>query len=142
MHRSNLRRNAATLCVAAGVSLFAASPALAGTGHVRAGGELVRYSTSIPKGAVARVDAVYDAAGSSIVVLHVKGLAPNTAYGAHAHANACGLTGSAAGPHYQHVVDPHQPSTDPAYANAQNEIWLDFETDSEGNGTGTAKVDW
>ena len=142
MQGSNLRRNAAGLCVAAGVTLFAASPALAGTVQVHATGELVRYSTAIPDGATARVDAVYNAAGSSIVVLHVKGLAPNTAYGAHAHSHACGVTGAAAGSHYQHVLDPHQPSTNPAYANPQNEIWLDFHTDSEGNGTGTAKVDW
>lgn len=142
MHRANVRRNAAGLCVAAGVSLFAASPALAGATHVHASGELVRYSAAVPAGATARVSAVYNAAGSSIVVLHVSGLAPHTAYGAHAHANACGLTGATAGPHYQHVVDPHQPSTDPAYANPQNEIWLDFRTDSEGNGTGTTKVDW
>jgi superoxide dismutase, Cu-Zn family len=142
MQRSNLRRRAAGLCVAAGASLFLASPALAGSDHVRASGALVRYSTAIPVGSTARVTAVYNAAGSSIIVLQVRGLAPNTAYGAHAHANACGATGSAAGPHYQHVQDPHQPSSDPAYANPQNEIWLDFETDSEGNGTGTAKVDW
>ena len=142
MHRPLLRRNAAALCVAAGVSLFAASPALAGADHARADGDLVRYSAAIPVGAHARVNAVYDASGSTVVVLHVSGLAPNTAYGAHAHANPCGLTGAAAGPHYQHVMDPHQPSTSPAYANAQNEIWLDFVTDHEGSGTGTAKVDW
>jgi Cu-Zn family superoxide dismutase len=142
MHRSILRRNAAVLCAAAGVSLFAASPALAGTEHARAAGELVRYSAAIPVGAHARVDAVYNASGASIVVLHVWGLAPNTAYGSHAHVNACGTTGAAAGPHYQHVVDTHQPSTNPAYANPQNEIWLDFETDSEGNASATAKEDW
>jgi Cu-Zn family superoxide dismutase len=142
MHRSTLRRNASVFCAVAGVSLFAASPALAGAEHAHARGELVRYSPAVPAGAQARVDAVYNAVGDSIVVLHVTGLAPNTAYGSHAHANACGPTGAGAGPHYQHVVDPHQPSTNPAYANPQNEIWLDFKTDDEGNGTARAKVDW
>jgi Cu-Zn family superoxide dismutase len=142
MHRPTLRRNAAVACALAGASLFAASPALAGAEHVRASGELVRYSAAVPDGAQGRVNAVYNAHGDTIVVLHVTGLAPYTAYGSHAHANACGATGAAAGPHYQHVVDPHQPSTSPAYANPQNEIWLDFETDSEGNGAAIAKVDW
>jgi superoxide dismutase, Cu-Zn family len=135
-------RYAAVLCALGGVSLFAASPALANAQHVRAAGELIRYSALIPQGAQARVDAVYDAHGTSIVVLHVMGLAPNTAYGAHAHANACGPRGADAGPHYQHVPDPHQPSTDPAYANPQNEIWLDFDTDGDGAGTAVARVAW
>ena len=142
MQRSMLRRTTALLCAVAGSTLFAASPALAGADHARASGELIRYSTAIPEGASARVDAVYNASGASIFVLHVWGLAPNTAYGSHAHVNACGATGAAAGPHYQHVVDPHQPSTDPAYANPHNEVWLDFETDSDGNATATSTEDW
>jgi Cu-Zn family superoxide dismutase len=140
--RSTIRRGTFVACAAAGLGLFVASPALAGADHAHASGELIRYSAAIPSGARARVNAVYTAQGQSVVVLHVTGLVPNTAYGAHAHANACGLTGPDAGPHYQHVQDPHQPSTNPAYANRENEIWLDFRTDQDGNGTATTKVDW
>lgn len=142
MFRSTLRRSALAACGVAGLTLFAAAPALASAEHAHASGELIRYSDAIPVGAQARVDAVYNAHGDSIVVLHVTGLMPNTGYGAHAHVNACGLHGADAGPHYQHVPDPHQPSTDPAYANPQNEIWLDFNTDEDGNGVATAKVAW
>ena len=50
----------------------------------------------------------------------------------------CGPTGDAAGPHFQNQVDPAaapgKPSTDPAYANPQNEIWLDLRTDGDGDG--------
>jgi Cu-Zn family superoxide dismutase len=74
--------------------------------------------------------------------LAVRALLPGHEYGAHVHANACGATGDAAGPHYQHIQDPVTPSVDPAYANPRNEIWLDFTTDKLGNGFAVAKVDW
>jgi Cu-Zn family superoxide dismutase len=78
-----------------------------------------------------------EAGSSTWVRLQVQGLMPNRGYAAHAHARACGATGDAAGPHYQHVVDPaatpEKPSTDPAYANPRNEIWLDLHTDGDGN---------
>ena len=60
--------------------------------------------------------------------------------------NACGATGDAAGPHFQNQVDPAagpgKPSTDPTYANPQNEIWLDLTTDAQGNGTATSTNEW
>jgi superoxide dismutase, Cu-Zn family len=69
--------------------------------------------------------------------MQVQGLQPDRGYAAHAHARACGPTGDAAGPHFQNVVDPaanpQQPSTDPAFANPQNEVWLDLRTDGDGN---------
>jgi Cu-Zn family superoxide dismutase len=124
------------------VGLFLASPAIAGTDRVRNEGPLVSYSAAVPASAHARVQAVYNASGDSIVTLHVWGLQPNTEYGAHAHVNPCGLTGAAAGPHFQHVVDPVVPSTNPAYANPGNEIWLDFTTDDEGNASAQTRVAW
>ena len=124
------------------LGLFAASPALAGTERIRAEGPLVAYSPAVPAGAHARVQAVANAAGTTIVTLQVRGLRPNTEYGAHAHQNACGATGAAAGAHYQRVMDPVQPSTNPAYANPRNEIWLDFTTDAEGNGSAQTRVRW
>ncbi len=123
--------------------LFVASPAIAGADLVRAEGQLTRYDTSaVPEDARARVKAVYTAAGDSIVTLHVWGMAPNTAYGAHAHVNPCGATGLAAGPHFQHVLDPVTPSVNPAYANPTNEIWLDLTTDAEGHGVAQTRVPW
>ncbi len=88
------------------------------------------------------MQAVYDGAGRTHVRLQVWGLAPNTAYGAHAHTGPCGATGAGAGPHFQHVLDPRTPSTDPAYANPRNEVWLDLRTNAAGHGVAIARVDW
>jgi Cu-Zn family superoxide dismutase len=140
--RHTLSRFGPPVAAIAAVGLFLSSPALAGTDRIRSEGPLVSYSAAIPAGAQARVQAVYDASGKSVITLHVWGLQPNTEYGAHAHRNECGATGAAAGPHFQNVVDPVVPSTDPAYANPSNEIWLDFETDSLGNGAAQTLVDW
>ena len=72
------------------------------------------------------------------VALTVAGLLPNRGYAAHLHTRPCGPTGADAGPHFQNRVDPaatpEQPSTDPAYANPQNEFWLDVRTDAAGAG--------
>ena len=69
---------------------------------------------------------------------------PSRGYAAHAHVNPCGPTGDAAGPHFQNRPDPAaapgKPSTDPAYANPQNEIWLDLRTDGDGDGESRAEV--
>jgi superoxide dismutase, Cu-Zn family len=96
-----------------------------------------------PEGADLSVD-VETAAGTTEVALDVEGLLPNRGYAAHAHVNPCGATGDAAGPHFQNRVDPAaapgKPSTDPAYANPENEIWLDLRTDGEGSGEATATV--
>src|SRR5690606_23761090 len=80
----------------------------------------------VPVGARGTVLSAPGLLGGTTTVLKVAGLQPNREYGAHVHNNACGPTGKDAGPHYQNVVDPVQPSTDPDYANPDNEIWLDF----------------
>jgi Cu-Zn family superoxide dismutase len=117
-------------------------PALAGE-RVRAGGELVRYDTTlIPAGATARVQEVRTSSGSTVVTLHVRGLLPDHQYGAHAHVNACGSTGSAAGPHYQDQLAPAGQGTNPLWANDGNEVWLDLTTDDDGNGSAQALVRW
>jgi superoxide dismutase, Cu-Zn family len=81
---------------------------------------------------------------STTVRLEVLGLLPDRGYATHAHANACGPTGDAAGPHFQNRQDPAagpgKPSVDPAYANPQNEIWLDLRTDGAGDGESRAEV--
>jgi len=139
---SHLTRLGPPLVIATALVAAAVGPALAGADRIRSEAPLTTYSAAIPAGATARVQAVYDASGSTVVTLHVWGLAPNTAYGAHAHQNACGLTGAAAGPHFQYVQDPAIPSTNPAYANPQNEIWLDLTTDAVGNGSAQTRVAW
>jgi len=83
-------------------------------------------------------------ASSSTVQLDVTGLLPNRGYAAHVHQLPCGPTGAAAGPHHQHDVDPaaspEKPSSDPAFANPRNEIWLDLRTDGDGNAAVTAET--
>jgi Cu-Zn family superoxide dismutase len=82
-------------------------------------------------------------ADSTDVSLEVTGMVPNRGYAAHVHARPCGATGADAGPHYQNQVDPaatpEKPSSDPAYANPQNEVWLDLRTDA--NGAGSSETD-
>jgi superoxide dismutase, Cu-Zn family len=96
-----------------------------------------------PEGAEVSVE-VRGEGGGTAVDLEVSGLLPDRGYAAHAHVNPCGATGDAAGPHFQNSVDPAaapgKPSTDPAYANPQNEIWLDLRTDGDGDGESTAQV--
>ena len=97
----------------------------------------------VPEGA--KLAATFTPSGDSTTVrLTVSGLLPNRGYGAHAHTNACGTTGKDAGPHFQKVVDPaatpDKPSTDPAYANPKNEIWLDFRTNAQGEGSAETTV--
>ena len=97
----------------------------------------------VPEGANLTVNS--EAEGTSTTVtLEAEGLLPDRGYAAHVHAAACGPTGDAAGPHFQNRQDPAagpgKPSTDPAYANPQNEMWLDLTTDGDGDGEGTATV--
>ncbi|MEV0039171.1 superoxide dismutase family protein [Streptomyces sp. NPDC050804] len=89
-------------------------------------------------------DQAGDQAGGAVttVRLRVSGLLPDRMYGAHVHTGPCGRAPEAAGPHYQNVEDPVQPSTDPAYANAENEVWLDFTTDAGGHGAAVSRHDW
>lgn len=107
-------------------------------------GNAVTYNPALaPEGAELSVD-VSTEDGTTVIGLDVAGLLPNRGYAAHAHTNPCGATGDAAGPHFQNNADPAaapgRPSTDPAYANPQNEIWLDFRTDGQGDGQATAEV--
>jgi Cu-Zn family superoxide dismutase len=80
--------------------------------------------------------------GQTTVELKVSGLLPNTKYGSHVHTKPCGAKPADSGPHYQNAKDPVSPSVDPQFANAENEIWLDFTTDAQGAATGTATVKW
>ena len=72
------------------------------------------------------------------------GLLPNRGYAVHADVNSCGGVPDAEGPHYQNRIDPaataRAPSTNPEYANPNNEIWLDLRTDAAGSGTSRTTV--
>ncbi|MFD8500639.1 superoxide dismutase [Amycolatopsis sp. NPDC059657] len=96
----------------------------------------------VPAGARAHVFALTGNRIGTTTVLAVSGLLSDHEYGAHVHSNACGATGDAAGPHFQHEPDPVKPSVDPAYANPRNEIWLDFTTSKLGTGISSSHVDW
>lgn len=105
-------------------------------------GQAVTYDEAlVPAGARGAVSST-SAGGNTTVMLAVRGLLPGRAYGAHAHAETCGASGVEAGPHFQHVVDPVQPSVDPGYANAENEIWLDLTMDATGAGSARTTVPW
>ncbi|MET8645034.1 superoxide dismutase family protein [Streptomyces sp. NPDC057746] len=102
-------------------------------------------SKTVPVGA--RISVVEQVGGpvggaATSVRLQVSGLLPNRVYGAHVHTKPCGRTPDASGPHYQNVKDPNQPSTDPAYANPENEVWLDFRTDAQGRATAESRHGW
>lgn len=74
----------------------------------------------------------------------VSGFLPNRGYAVHADVNSCGGFPDAEGPHYQNRIDPaatsQAPSTNPEYANPNNEIWLDLTTDAAGSGTSHTTV--
>lgn len=74
--------------------------------------------------------------------LDVDGLEPDYEFGAHLHTDPCGSHPEDSGPHYQDELDPEQPSTDPAYANPENEVWLDFTTDEDGDAESETQVEW
>ena len=144
---------AAAGAAAASFVLTTSAPAgAAGARHLDVSGAVTRYATPDAQGtdtnplpatgAVARVREIATPSGRTIVTLVVDGFAPDRAFGAHVHTRPCGTTGAAAGPHYQHAVDPASPSVDPAYANPENEIWLDLHTDAAGHGEASVSVPW
>jgi Cu-Zn family superoxide dismutase len=80
--------------------------------------------------------------GKTRVTLMVTGLAPNTTYGSHIHKLAC--ADMMAGGHYQDkpAAAADAGANDPNFANAMNEIWLDFTTDAAGKGMSERTVDF
>jgi Cu-Zn family superoxide dismutase len=139
-----MNRSIAVLTAMAGTLAVAALPA-AGATPVRSSAVLgvtagsYVYAEALPAGARATVQSVTTGSGKTIITLHVYGLAPNREYGAHAHRLACGASPLDAGGHFQHEIGG---STDPAYANPNNEIWLDVTTDADGDGASQAIQDW
>lgn len=102
----------------------------------------ITYDTAlVPTGATAVVS-TSTTGGRTQVRLSVKKLRPDHKFGAHVHTRPCGAKPADAGPHYQNRKDPVSPSVDPAFANPENEVWLDFVTDAKGNGDAVAVLDW
>jgi Cu-Zn family superoxide dismutase len=109
------------------------------------GSGAVTYNPGIaPEGAKVTVTVTGDGDGGTVIALDVDGFLPDRGYAAHAHVNPCGSTGADAGPHFQNTPDPaaapDRPSTDPAYANPENEVWLDLHTDADRGGRSEARV--
>lgn len=109
-----------------------------------AGSKAITYNPALaPTGA--QLTARLTPSGESTTVeLTVAGMVPNRSYAVHAHTTACNVNPESAGPHYQDRVDPaatrQAPSTNPEYANPQNEIWLELRTDASGAGTAQTTV--
>jgi Cu-Zn family superoxide dismutase len=120
----------------------------------------------VPPGAKAQV-AFGRAADGVTVRLAVTGMLPRRMYGAHLHTKPCTAKPADAGPHYRHVAPaasiptstagstaakpgtvprasaaPSAAAGDPAFANPQNEVWLDFTADGQGAATATAVESW
>ena len=89
-------------------------------------GEVHAFATGAGLGITGDARMVRTADGKTIVIVHVEGLAPDTAYGSHVHQQAC-ANGDADG-HYK--FDPAGPATPP------NEIWPAFTTNGAGIGNG------
>ncbi|MEV6348651.1 superoxide dismutase family protein [Actinoplanes sp. NPDC051851] len=108
-------------------------------GPWKPGANAVTYDPAVvPVGSTA--DLSFMATMSTLGIrLTVTGMRPHRTYGAHLHVNRCGADPKDAGPHYQHEHDPaatkEKPSSDPRYANPENEVWLDFTTDAGGSAT-------
>ena len=143
------------LAIVAPLLLTAAAPAPAATPGPdsegtfkpwRAGAKAVTYDTdAVPFGARARVVAVEGDFGVRVSLV-ATGLRPGRAYGAHLHTSPCGPDPAAAGPHFQYFPDPAagpgKPSVDPAYANRDNEVWLDFVANRNGVGRVQVQQNW
>jgi len=116
------------------------------TGTFRAwqpGTRAVTYDPAVvPAGATAELT-ISRTGYATTVRLTATGLIPRRAYGAHLHTGVCTADPDEAGPHYQNHPDPvSPPSANPEYANARNEIWLDFTATTTGAGEATATHGW
>jgi len=108
-------------------------------------GAVTYDETAVPEGATSDVQVrVQD--GETYVQFTGTSLEADRDFGAHVHTQPCGERPEDAGPHYQNDPDPaataDEPSSDPAYANPENEVWLDFTTDDGGSAQSSATVEW
>ena len=108
-------------------------------------GAVTYDQTAVPVGATADVQVRVEGEETNVQFTGT-GLEGDRDFGAHVHTQPCGEEPSDAGPHYQDEADPaateDEPSSDPAYANPENEVWLDFTSDADGNAVSDSTVDW
>ena len=120
--------------------LAALAMPMLGGGAARAGGaevpsgEFATFASGIGRGydISGRAHMVRRPSGSTKVIVHLEGLAPNTSYPSHVHLLPCGQ--SDAGGHFKQ--NPGGASSPP------NEIWPGFTTNDAGIGNGNATVVW
>jgi len=95
----------------------------------------------IPRTASASAEA-FDVEGKLRIKLTVLGLPASRTFGSHLHKLPCDDPMKAGG-HYQHMPFPTGGmATASTYANATNDAWLDFTTDSTGKGETDLTVNW
>lgn len=96
----------------------------------------ISYNPALAPIGAAMTATVIPTSEGSMAELTVFGLLPNRAYVAYAYVKSCGATADAAGRRFQNHLDPaasaQAPSTNPKYANPDNEFWLDVRTDVAG----------
>jgi hypothetical protein len=117
---------AAVAAMALGVQATVAGEAIVTRGQFSA------FATSTDPAITGHATMVRTAAGTTIVTVSVRGLAPSTTYGSHVHLRACDDT--FAGGHYKD--DLAGPASPP------NEIWPAFATNAGGVGNGNATAPW
>ncbi len=104
----------------------------------------ISYNPDLAPIGAAMTATVIPTSEGSMAELTVFGLLPHRAYVAYAYAKACGATADAAGRRFQNHLDPaasaRAPSTNPTYANPDNEFWLDVRTDVAGAGNARTTV--
>lgn len=105
-------------------------------------GAITYDEDAVPDGATIELQHAAERGDGTEFALTVTGLRSDRDYGAHVHTKPCGAKPDDSGPHYQHKPDPEQPSSNPEYANDDNEVWLDFRTSAEGDATADTDVDW
>ena len=121
--------------------------ALSGSGELMApnpSAPAVTYNLALAPIGAAMTAALVPSGESTTAQITATGLLPSRGYAVHAHTAACGVSADAAGPHFQHRIDPaatpQSPSSDPRYANPSNEFWLDLRTDAVGAAMSSATV--
>lgn len=108
-----------------------------GTAGERGVPAAVTYEAAlVPRGAKVAVRQRIAGEGMS-VELRATGLRPGHTYGTHVHTDPCGADPEDSGPHYQ-----HRTGDDPALANPDNEVWLDFTADEDGEGEASVWQPW
>lgn len=102
------------------------------------------YDPALAPFGAALTAAVIPTSEGSTAEFTVLGLLPNRSYAVYAYTKPCGVTADAAGTRFQYRPDPatsgRARSTDPKYANPDNEIWLGVRTDTAGAGTSHTTV--